>query len=42
MQAGLSHGEGEGGWSPFLDLGGGKEKQNLLCWTGQLPRKVYF
>lgn len=30
------------GWSPFLDLGGGEEKQNILCSTGRLPRKVYF
>ena len=40
MQAVLSHGEGEGGWSPFLDLDGREKKQNLLCLVGWLLGRV--
>lgn len=40
LQAGLSHREGEGARSPFLDLGGGEKKQNFLCLVGRLPGRI--
>lgn len=42
MQAGLSHAEGEGGWSPFLDLVAKKRNRTFSARLGSCPGRFIF